>query len=198
MSAIEILLTGFGPFLDVELNPSGELASALDGRELAGARVRSTILPVTFGGVGPALDAALESLFDVPPAALLSMGVQREAWFRVERRARPELGSNQLDGDGLRGAEVGPLGEREFVTGLELEPLVEALRRGGAGEAGISDDAGGYVCECTYHALLERAERLGVPALFLHVPPVQAVPVEQQLSPVSALIEELVRQTAAQ
>ena len=40
------MLTGFGPFLIYETNPSGEIAKKLDGRTIGGAKVVGRVLPV--------------------------------------------------------------------------------------------------------------------------------------------------------
>ena len=200
MATPYVFLTGFGPFLDVELNPSGELAGALDGASFDGAQVSAVVLPVAFDEVAPAYRGALAALAahgGERPLALLSMGVHREAWFRLERRARPQLTSTKPDTGGRSAAELGPLGDTELHTGLDLDALAAALERGGAREVGLSDDAGGYVCERTYYEVLERAAELGVPGLFLHVPPADLVPIAEQRGPVESLLRELVRQARA-
>jgi pyrrolidone-carboxylate peptidase len=189
-----LLVTGFGPFLEVLENPSGLLARSLDGALVAGARVRGVELSVAFERIAPEYAAALAGLAPLRPLALVSLGVHREGWFRLEERARPELASDRPDNDGRPAAALGRLGEHELRTGLDLEALGEALRRGGAAEVRRSDDAGGYVCERTYYEVLERAGELGVPGLFLHVPPVEFVPAEDQRAPVEALLAEVVRQ----
>jgi pyrrolidone-carboxylate peptidase len=55
----------------------------------------------------------------------------------------------------------------------------------------ISGDAGGYVCERTFRALLEEGERLEVPAMFLHVPPARAVAASEQTRLVRAMLAAL-------
>lgn len=194
MSNRHLLLTGFGPFLDVGTNPSGELASALNGREVGGLKVSSIELPVYFDGVAPTYAKALEELAPDVPVALLSMGLHRGAYFRLEERARPNLDSIKPDSKGKFAEQLTPLGARELKTSFDLEKLSVALREGGAGEVRISDNAGGYVCERTYYEVLTQAERLGVPGLFLHVPPIECVSVADQLGPVQSLIAEMNQQ----
>lgn len=197
MEAPYLFLTGFRPFLDVTLNPSGELARALDGTFIDGVELSGVVLPVDFEEVAPAYRAALAARGDQRPLALLSLGVQREGWFRLEQRARPKLVSTKPDTGGRSAADLAPLGDAELHTELDLDALAAALERGGAQEVGISNDAGGYVCERTYYEVLERAAELGVPGLFLHVPPVELVPLAEQRGPLEALLLELVRQARA-
>ena len=53
------------------------------------------------------------------------------------------------------------------------------------------------MCERTYRAALELGARIGVPALFLHVPAVEHHSVAEQLPIVRALAAELVRAARA-
>ena len=186
-----LLITGFGAFEGVEENPSGALASSLDGDP----GVVGVELPVTFRGSAEAWDEALAGLAPRRPAALLSLGVHRRGSFRLERRAGATLSTGRPDcagetGDALSGAMGGGAGD--LATTLLLEPLAEALRAGGwEGEGEHSEDAGGFVCERIYRHVLMRGAELGVPGLFLHVPPLAAAPLERQVGPVRSLGEAL-------
>jgi len=185
-----LLITGFGAFERVEENPSGALARALDAEE----GVVGVELPVTFRGSAEAWDAALAAL-PVRPAALLSLGVHPGPSFRLEQRAGPSLLTDRPDSAGETGAAVSGAmggGEGDLFTSLELDALADALRAGGwTGEIERSADAGKYVCERIYRHVLVRGAELGVPGLFLHVPPLATVPVEEQLAPVRALVQAL-------
>ena len=79
-------------------------------------------------------------------------------------------------------------------TSLDLELLGTALRADGAGEVRTSEDAGGFVCEWVYRHLLAHGERLGVPAVFLHVPPLPDVGVARQTQLVAGLVKAVVAQ----
>lgn len=183
-----LLVTGFGAFESVEHNPSGALARALDGEP----GVVGVELPVTFRGSARALDAALERL-GVPPAALLCTGVHPGASFRLERRAGAQLSSERPDNDGETGTAVAAEldGPGDLETTLDVDALAALLRRAGAERVEVSANAGGYVCERVYRHALLRAGELGVPALFLHVPPLSAMALERQLPVVRALAHAL-------
>jgi len=185
-----LFITGFGPFPGVERNPSREIARALAERDLVpGAHVVAAELPVAFGAVAGAIDAALAALAE-PPDVLLGIGVwSRGDSFRLERRARGRFDDTRPDNDGATGAglDLGP----ERRTTLDLEALAERMRAAGAGLVRISDDAGRYVCERTYLHLLTRAEELGAQALFLHVPPLEVVELERQIACAAALARAL-------
>ncbi len=196
MTSPLVFVTGFGPFLDVSENPSGELVRLLRDTPPAEVRVAGVVLPVSFARTPEALESALDEVSAQRPVVLLGLGAQRKSWFRLERRARARLDSKKPDAEGLFAADVGLLGEGDLATGLDLEGLRLVLIEAGAADARVSDDAGGYLCELTYYSLLRRASALGIPALFLHLPPLDVVDAEVQAGCLRGLIVELVRSLA--
>lgn len=179
-------MTGFGAFESVPDNPSGAIARALDdGRERIGV-----VLPVSFRGSAEAFDRTLRLLRPRRPERILCTGVHPGPGFRLERRARARLGEDRPDNDGVTGAAVSGAmggGDGDLATRADLEALGRVLRRAGAPEVALSDDAGGYVCERLYRHALVRAAELDVTALFLHVPPLATVPLREQVRAVRAL-----------
>ncbi|MAF64363.1 MAG: hypothetical protein CMJ84_01715 [Planctomycetes bacterium] len=187
MPLARILVTGFGPFLSVEENPSGSLAGALKNDPPEGVEVTARVLPVSFEAAPAHLAAALDAM-DGAPDALLAMGVHAGEGFRLERRARAVFDSHKPDSEGRWGAEIAALPEGTLESSLDFEDLRSTLLAAGARQASISENAGGYVCERTYHALLSHGHRLGVASLFLHVPPVVALSTAEQLPIVRSLV----------
>lgn len=184
-----MLVTGFGPFPGCVDNPSRDVARALEREPPAGVRVVARELPVTFRGAPEGIREALAELAPKHPTALLGLGVQPDPWFRLERRARGRYRGVRADNDGATpddlALELGP--SREST--LDLEHLAEVLRAAGARDVRLSDDAGGYVCEVTFHTLLGLAG--GAPAVFLHVPPASVLDAAAQTPIVRALVAEL-------
>lgn len=185
-----VLLSGFEAFERVQRNPSGALARALAARPPRGWRVAGVVLPVSFARAPHAWDRRHEALTG-RPALLLAMGVSKEASFRLERLGRPRLrhvARPDVDGElPARHSRRGPA----LATSLDLARLARALRRRGLGPLRVSRSAGGYVCERLYHHVLVRGGRAGIPALFLHVPPLARVPLAVQLDFLRALLDEL-------
>ncbi len=187
-----LLLTGFEPFLDVTLNPSGEVAQRLRGEVLphrtGGVEIDSVVLPVSFarapGAVAEAVARQGEGVL-----AVVSMGVHRGPEFRLETRAGTRYASVKPDNDGALGAAIELEGPPNLVTPFDLEACAEWLVEAGAATTTISEDAGGYLCERVFRAGLEVPD---VPALFLHVPPVERVSVEAQVGVVRGFLERLV------
>lgn len=162
--ARHLLLTGFGPFLDVEDNPSGALARALDGTMLRTARgavqVCSRVLAVRYD------TAAAETLLaarQLDAIGILGMGVARGATEpRVERTGRAHCDGVTRDAAGQTRTALG------FVPELQTpwaEPLATALG------AALSDNAGAYVCNAWLYGVLAGLQPPArpLPATFLHV-----------------------------
>ena len=189
-----VLVTGFGPFEEVQCNPSREVAFALEADPPPGVEVRAIELPVSFADAPVALRVALEDL-SRSPDALVGLGVQKKkTWFRLESRARGRYEGDRTDNSGGTASDVGEEIGPDFETALDLPGLARALRAAGAQDVRLSDDAGGYVCERTYHALLAAGQLTGSPAVFLHLPPIEAVDAELQAGYVRRMVASLVAQ----
>lgn len=184
-----VLVSGFGPFEEVERNPSGEIALALAGDPPAGLRVRAAVLPVSFERAPRAWDETLG--LAERPALCLGLGVAKRRGFRLEQRGSPVLKCvSRPDVDGRLAEEYSAPGPRLCST-IDLRRLLEGLRGRGVTDARISRTAGGYVCERIYHHILVRSEVRGAHGLFLHVPPLRFTPVERQIEVARWLLEEL-------
>jgi pyroglutamyl-peptidase len=68
----KLLLTGFEPFGEDKVNPSGDVARSLDGSEMAGFQVVARVLPVEWGTVKDRLESLID---EIDPAAVLSLGL---------------------------------------------------------------------------------------------------------------------------
>lgn len=151
-----ILVTGFGPFQKVMDNPSARLAKALHGREAAGHRIVSEVLPVSFER-GPG--RALELVHALQPVAAVGFGVaEGRPVAMVERRATAIRRGVDVDGVSLNATVEGPA---ELRATLDPDAMATALG------LTISDDAGTYVCNAW---LYEMARYARIPAVFIHIP----------------------------
>ncbi|MCP5155242.1 MAG: pyroglutamyl-peptidase I [Ectothiorhodospiraceae bacterium] len=168
-----VLLTGFGPFADVDHNPTAAVVARLArGRPSAvGARIVAHELPVDYARVG---DVVAGLVADVSPDAILLTGLRTSALtVGVERVALNLDDTVEPDNAGRvrRGTPIATSGPPAYISPLDLEPLCAAfLERGIA--AGISNHAGAYLCNHTYYRTrhLLAATRPQVPCVFVHVP----------------------------
>ena len=120
------LLTGFGPFQDVQENPSGLVAQAVGEDSPPGLEVKASILPVSYQEVMPKLRELIESE-ERTPVLILGIGVHQGSTFRLESRARAVLNSPKADNDGVLGSEVSPLSAGERATRIDMELAAELL-----------------------------------------------------------------------
>jgi len=181
-----LLLTGFGPFGSIAVNPSQVIAERLHGATFGSLRVVSHVLPVVFGE-----DAALvESLVaEHDPVVVLSLGVAaRDGTLRLET-----LGRN------LRQSPEGPRpiaedGPGDAAATLALGHVLAAVERAEV-PIRLSDDAGDYLCNHSLYTTLRLAERAKgrFRAGFLHIPKALEFHPGDEVSLPLALIEQGVR-----
>lgn len=169
-----LLVTGFLAFGDVVENPSALLA------ERCGAR--HALLEVAYDAV----DAFLNGLCDAPPPqVLLMLGVARRAGeIRLERTARNKVGPlPDVRGQARPPGEIEP-GAPAEIAGTLFNPHFAASGMS------FSDDAGDYLCNYIYYRALRRlpqSTRVG----FVHVPPLEAVPLDIQHRTLTGLLDAL-------
>jgi pyroglutamyl-peptidase len=165
------LITGFEPYGGRGRNPAGEIATRLDGSEVAGVRIVGRNLPVAFA----ALDAIVAAtLAEVDPSIVISLGLcPGEAVIRLERVAINVADFDIPDNQGMvlidRPLDAGDAAAR-FAT-LPLRPIQAALLAAGI-PARLSSSAGTYLCNKALYKFLGAIERSGkaVPCGFIHLP----------------------------
>jgi pyroglutamyl-peptidase len=153
-----ILLTGFGPFMDVTKNPSGELAIACQGLRVGGETIVGAVLPVSYTRAIEQTVALAESL---KPRLILGTGVSRSAEeSRLEGRAYADYSESLRDMDGAIGNR--PSGPPQVAASLDLQRMCTAL--------GVesSSEPGRYVCNAWLYEVSEAMK--GYEVGFLHIP----------------------------
>jgi len=194
-----VLVTGFEPFGGERLNPSAQIAQALDGRAVAGRTVRGAVLPCAFGDSRRAL---LRLIRAVDPALIVCTGQaggrahltpERVAINCDDARIPDNRGAQPCDAPIVRG------GPTAYWSTLPLKAIVAAMQARGL-PASVSQTAGTYVCNHVFYALMhELARRPGAArggrrprGGFIHVPwlPEQAAahPGDPSL-PLAAMVE---------
>jgi pyroglutamyl-peptidase len=187
-----LLLTGFEPFGGEDINPSWEVARALDGERIAGARVVARRLPCVFGEASAVLSQAVA---DLRPGLALALGqAAGRSDFSLERvainiddaRIPDNAGAQPIDAPVIPGAPAA------YLARLPIKAMVAALREAGF-PASVSNSAGTFVCNHVFFGLMH--ELAPVPAArggFMHLPllPRQAARQPGQPSlPLATLVE---------
>jgi pyroglutamyl-peptidase len=185
-----VLLTGFEPFGGASRNPSGEMALAWHGRDVAGARVVGAVLPCVFGRARRELDQLLRRH---RPSVVLCLGVaagraaitpERVAINVDDARIPDNAGRQPIDHPVVRGGPVA------YWSTLPVKAIVADLRARGL-PAEVSQTAGTFLCNHVFYALMHAIRRrTGVRAGFVHMPAMSeaAAPGEPSL-PLTVLTE---------
>lgn len=173
-----LLLTYFGPFPGVPVNPTVALA---EGAQRLLTRMRPDLnvitreLPVSYDGSSAALRAALQ---EVQPDALISLGVAvgRDV-VSLEQVAinLDSAGIEDNDGDQRCDEPIVPDGREAYFSSLPVRASYERLRAAGE-PVEISYTAGTYVCNHVFYEgqRISRELGLSIPAGFVHVPAICA------------------------
>jgi pyroglutamyl-peptidase len=161
-----VLVTGFEPFGENDVNPSALVAEALDG----------VVLPVSYERAGDELRRAVD---ERRPDLVVCFGLAADRTaIAVERYAHNFDEASTTDNDGTAGSgrPIDAAGPLALASMLPVDEIVAALR---AEEipAEVSRDAGGYLCNHVMYALLWSGARGG----FVHLPPLDAIPLETQI-----------------
>ena len=171
MSRPTLLVTGFEPFGGLGVNPSLEVAKALDGRAVGEAIVRSAVLPVHHAEAAPHVARLLD---ENDPLAVVHVGLAPgRARIALERVAVNVMDYDTPDNAGYRahGEPCVPGGPTAYFATLPLEAILAALTAEGI-PAYVSNTAGTYLCNqtmyTTLHALAQR--RHPARAGFIHLP----------------------------
>jgi len=171
MSLPIVLITGFAPFGGDDINPSQQIARALDGTVIAGHRIVGASLPVEFAGAMPALDA----LIDAHKSRLvLALGLAASrAEISLERIAVNLIDARIADNAGAQPVDVAVVDNapNAYFSTLPLKAMLAALRTAGI-PAVLSHSAGTFVCNQVFYGLAHRIATRD-PALragFIHVP----------------------------
>lgn len=168
------LVTGFEPFGGEAINPSWEIARALDGQVIGGWPVVAVQLPCVFAASLPALRAAIRRH---RPRAVLALGLagsrsaislERVAVNFSDARIPDNAGAQPVDLPVIAGAPAA------YFTRLPVKALAARLQAADL-PAEVSFTAGSFVCNQVFFGLMHALKRRpGVPAGFIHVPPLPA------------------------
>ncbi len=167
-----LLVTGFGPFENHLENPSGDIAEAIQGKDIAGIALVGRRITVSWREAWDAIRAAVE---EVQPQALLCLGVASDPFIRLEVLAKnaslpcldvldekPQLGPLLRIVEGALPA---------YWTTLPVEWLRERLHmEQPAVAAALWPDAGWYLCNHVFFHVMHFLEGRVPYRGFIHVP----------------------------
>ena len=164
-----VLITGFKPFLDNAVNPSGLLSQAIGG----------IVLDVSYQAVDTFIESTDFSAFDF----VLCLGLHAKINHpQIEKCAYNEKTTKHPDADGVipedTRIEIG--GPEMRKTGIDVDALCQTL------PFALSEDPGRYLCNYIYYKVLGKTKGK---ALFVHLPPLsEGWPLEKMKAAVDNLV----------
>lgn len=166
---MNILLTGFEPFGGEAINPSWEVARALQGQVIGGAVVQSRCLPTAFATAPAALAAALD---EVEPRLVIALGqASGRTEISIERVAVNLIDARIADNAGERPQDVPVRAQAPaaYFSTLPIKAMRNGLRAAGH-PAGLSLTAGAFVCNQVFFELQHQLAGRDVRSGFIHIP----------------------------
>jgi pyroglutamyl-peptidase len=181
-----VMLTGFGPYGNTEINPARLVADALDGAEIEGATVVSRIAPCLFFESVRAICSEIDAL---KPDMVVMLGEYGgRAMVTVERLAHnlndaPRYGLADNAGVAPLDEPTVPGGPVAYYATVPIRAMVKAMRAAGV-PADLSDTPGTLICNHLMYGVLHHiaSNERPVTAGWIHLP---------HLPSTAALVENL-------
>jgi pyroglutamyl-peptidase len=190
---VRVLVTGYGPFMSVADNPSGEIAEALAKLKVPGAIIRTKVLPVTWQEVDAFVDGEVKAW---KPDVVIGMGFSAGAHEIKTHAVNYRTGA---DAAGVEGGDrpITEGGPQFRETTLPVDKILEDQRRvhGDQGLTAVNhtepDDA--YLCNYIEYRELQALQNTGAMAGFLHISDVT-----RDLPAIETLLRTVVTEVQAQ
>jgi pyroglutamyl-peptidase len=164
-----ILLTGFEPFAGDQINPSWEVAKALNGEHIDKARILAARLPCIFGKAQRAMDLLLAQH---RPSLVLALGLAggRRA-IGLERVAINVDDARIADNSGAQPVDLPVIKDAPaaYFSTLPIKAMAAALRAAGY-PAEVSNSAGTFVCNHLFFSLQHSLRKSKTRSGFMHLP----------------------------
>jgi pyroglutamyl-peptidase len=172
------------PFNDHAENPSQLIAQSLHNTLIAETKIHSLILPVEFG---PDRDLALQTIAQLHPIAVLSLGLAATApHIHIERIAL----NLRIADDGSTLIPILESAPLAYFSTLPVDKITAAIRKEKI-PASAHTHAGNYVCNhLMFHLLHHFAQRSPrTPSGFIHLPPTSVIPLPQQTQAITTALQ---------
>jgi len=169
-----ILLCGFGPFADVEVNPTQLLMERFrkNPPTVLGLELHTMVLDTEYEGCEWQVQDAIRSF---NPHGVISFGVNKNSdRIQLERIAVNMDDSSVPDNSGTlrRGRRINDGGDAGYWSSLPLEKIHDRLTGSGIGVE-FSNHAGTYICNHVFYYVhhLIRQYEMDCISGFIHLPP---------------------------
>ena len=191
----KVLLTGFEPFGNASLNPSGEIV-----KQISGDNIVTAILPVAYT---QSAERLLALIAEHTPDVVICLGQAEGRTAITPEKVAINLDDARLtDNDGVLRNDVKIIsdGPDAYFSTLPLKELVDAINAKGI-PASISLSAGAFLCNHVFYVAQNKFVGTHVRSGFVHVPLMESqalefpgmptMPLDQMVTAVRAMLEVL-------
>lgn len=187
-----VLVTGFEPFQNYSVNPSGLIAEALNGSTVAGASVVGVVLPVEYN---KSVDIAVHAIQQYQPVLVISCGLNPRAHDIHVEKIGVNFKRYQKENRWSFPQRIDTSGPFLRISSIRTGDVVRAMQNANI-TAQQSYYAGMYVCNSLFYQLLGYAHRQNdsITVGFIHVPLLssqdpQGMPLETMVNAVKLAIQ---------
>ena len=191
----KVLLTGFEPFGNASLNPSGEIVKQINGDNIVTA-----ILPVAYA---QSAERLLALIAEHNPDVVICLGQAEGRKEITPERVAINLDDARLaDNEGVLRNDVKILadGPDAYFSTLPVKEIVEAIKASGV-PAAVSLSAGAFLCNHVFYVAQNRFAGAKIRSGFVHVPLMDeqagefpglpTMPLDQMVKAVRTMLEVL-------
>ena len=191
----KVLLTGFEPFGNASLNPSGEIVKQINGDNIVTA-----ILPVAYA---QSAERLLVLIAEHNPDVVICLGQAEGRKEITPERVAINLDDARLaDNEGVLRNDVKILadGPDAYFSTLPVKEIVEAIKASGV-PAAVSLSAGAFLCNHVFYVAQNRFAGAKIRSGFVHVPLMDeqagefpglpTMPLDQMVKAVRTMLEVL-------
>jgi pyroglutamyl-peptidase len=188
-----VLVTGFTPFLNYTLNPSGLIAQAINGSIIGNATVIGLVLPVDFNSSVSQTILAIEQYH---PVLIISTGLDAKTHrLNVEKISYNVKRYQKEDGTWSFPRRIDPTGPFVRISPLHTYTIAQKIRNADI-PVQQSFFTGTYVCNSLFYQVLGYVSdhHLDIPVGFIHVPLLDSqdpdgMPLQQMVTGVDIAIQ---------
>jgi pyroglutamyl-peptidase len=178
-----VVLTGFEPFADFAINPSWEIAKALDQRETSDYKVEAFQIPLKYREIRYSIESIIDRKL---PTVLIGFGQSYRPSVSLEKVALnfADLSDSSVTYNcGTRPEDdiLDSSAPLAYFTNLPIRRILHRLRQNEI-PAEISYSAGTFGCNQIFFHMMNKIARdkLEMAAGFIHVPSLQSQAVHLQ------------------
>ena len=194
---MKILVTGFDPFGEDEINPAIEAVKRLDD-EIAGAQIVKLEIPTVFGECA---DVVHEAILKEKPDYVLNIGQAGGRFALTPERVAINFDDGRIaDNKGYQpiATPIHEDGQNAYFTQLPVKAMARAIRNAGL-PSSVSTTAGTFVCNHIMYQVQYMIDKEfpDLKAGFMHIPYLPEQVVAKPETPSLSLTDDVKGITAA-